>query len=40
MTNVNFIELAISEVRKYVLNHLDKSDKKFENKKIICESEE
>ena len=26
MTNANFIELAISEVRKYVLNHLDKSD--------------
>ena len=25
-TNANFIELAISEVRKYVLNHLDKSD--------------
>lgn len=36
MTNANFIELAISEVRKYVLNHLGK----FENKKIICESEE
>lgn len=26
MTNVNFIELAISEVNKYVRNHLDKSD--------------
>ena len=26
MTNANFIELAISEVRRYVLNHLDKSD--------------
>ena len=89
MTNANFIKLAVSEVNKYVLNHLDKSDdspdfdtfvvwscktlqnhkflisttlhdgmyyectyngdknemyldayKKFENKKIICESEE
>ncbi len=89
MINVNFIELATSEVRKYVINHLDKSDgtpvfdifvvwscktlqnykclisttlpdgmyyectyngdkgemyldayKKFENKKIICESKE
>ena len=87
--NSNFIKLAVSEVNKYVLNHLDKSDdtpdfdtfvvwscktlqnhkclisttlhdgmyyectyngdknemyldayKKFENKKIICESEE
>lgn len=26
MTNANFIELAISEVNKYVLNHLDESD--------------
>lgn len=26
MTNANFIELAISEVNKYVVNHLDKSD--------------
>lgn len=89
MANANFIKLAVSEVNKYVLNHLDKSDdtpdfdtflvwlcktlqnhkclisttlhdgmyyectyngdkgemyldayKKFENKKIICESEE
>lgn len=26
MTNVKFIEFAISEVRKYVIDHLDKSD--------------
>lgn len=26
MTNANFIKLAVSEVNKYVLNHLDKSD--------------
>ena len=26
MKNVNFIDLAISEVRKYVINHLDESD--------------
>ena len=26
MANANFIKLAVSEVNKYVLNHLDKSD--------------
>lgn len=26
MTNANFIKLAVSEVNKYVLNHIDKSD--------------
>lgn len=89
MANVNFIEFAISEVRKYVIDHLDRPEgtlvfdifvvwacktlqnckclisttlpdgmyyectyngdkgemyldayKKFENKKIICKSEE
>ena len=26
MTNANFIKFATSEVNKYVLNHIDKSD--------------